>query len=44
MFCGENSSKTKEKKRKKEHGNMCDPIVSVAEFYFVHYFIEKLSV
>lgn len=25
MFCGENSSKTKEKKRKKEHGNMCVP-------------------
>lgn len=25
MFCGENSSKTKEKKRKKEHGKMCVP-------------------
>lgn len=25
MLCGENSSKTKEKKRKKEHDNMCVP-------------------
>lgn len=37
--------KDKGKEKRKKNTTICaSPVVSVAEFYFVHYFIEKLSV